>query len=109
MGPLGEGGGAVSYEPHHVILEPLLTEKSTWATADYNVVAFKVDRRANKHQIREAVEKLFDVEVAKVRTVNMHGKMRRVRWRAGYTGDWKKAYVQLKEGSSIEFFDTEVG
>jgi len=97
----------MNLDPHHIILEPMFTEKTTAATSDRNVVAFKVDRRANKFQIRNAVEHLFNVKVGKVRTVNMHGKIRRVRWRPGYTGDWKKAYVQLMPGSTIEFFETE--
>jgi large subunit ribosomal protein L23 len=95
----------MSLAAHEIVLEPLLTEKSTVATERENVVAFRVAKQANKHQIREAVEKLFGVKVQAVRTVRMHGKWRRVRWRPGYTGDWKKAYVKLKEGHTIQFFE----
>lgn len=97
----------MNFDPHHIIIEPLLTEKSTLATADNNVVAFKVVRTATKFQIRNAVESLFNVKVGKIRTVRMHGKLRRVRFQPGYTADWKKAYVQLKPGSSIEFLEAE--
>jgi large subunit ribosomal protein L23 len=90
-----------------IIQAPLLTEKSNAAMDVSNTVCFRVDKRANKHQIREAVETLFKVKVESVRTSVMPGKWRRVRWRPGYTGDWKKARVKLKAGHTIRFFETE--
>jgi len=97
----------MSVSGHHIVIEPLLSEKSNAATERTNTVCFRVDLRANKHQIREAVEKLFKVKVESVRTARLPGKWRRVRYRPGYTGDWKKAHVTLKEGHSIRFFETE--
>jgi large subunit ribosomal protein L23 len=97
----------MSLQPHEVILGPLLTERTTAAMEQSNTVSFRVDVRANKHQIRRAVEELFGVKVESVRTARMHGKWRRIRWQPGYTGDWKKAHVKLREGHSIKFFETE--
>jgi large subunit ribosomal protein L23 len=71
-----------------------------------NVLAFKVHPSANKIQVRKAVEALFKVKVAAVRTENMHGKFKRVGRFAGRRSDWKKAYVTLKPGEkSIEYFE----
>ena len=61
-------------EPHEIILGPLLTEKSTIQKETHNQVVFEVDRRANKIEIRQALEKVFDVKVTQVRTINMLGK-----------------------------------
>jgi large subunit ribosomal protein L23 len=89
-----------------VIRRPMITEKSTALREDRNIVAFEVDRRANKMQIKEAVEAQFKVRVAEVRVANMHGKMRRQGRFAGRQPDWKKAYVRLADGEkSIEFFE----
>lgn len=92
--------------PQDVILGPLITEKSTILKEKGNVLAFRVARRANKVQVRQAVEALFKVKVAAVRTENMHGKFKRVGRFAGQRSDWKKAYVTLKPGEkSIEYFE----
>lgn len=89
-----------------IIRRPLLTEKSTALHADKNVVAFVVDRRANKIDVKRAVEAQFDVRVDEVRIANMHGKMRRQGRSWGRRPDWKKAYVRLAPGEkSIEFFE----
>ena len=89
-----------------VIRRPMITEKSTALRTTANVVAFEVDRRANKIEIKRAVEALFDRKVAEVRVVHMHGKMRRRGRYAGRQPDWKKAYVRLAEGEkAIEFFE----
>ncbi len=89
-----------------VIRRPMITEKSTALRTTANVVAFEVDRRANKIEIKRAVEALFDRKVAAVRVVHMHGKMRRRGRYAGRQPDWKKAYVRLAEGEkAIEFFE----
>ncbi len=63
---------------------------------------FKVDTSSNKIEIKKAVEKLYKVEVAKVHIINKKGKKKRVRYRQGYTSDWKKAIVTLKPNNSIE-------
>lgn len=92
--------------PQDVLIGPLITEKSTILKEKGNVLAFKVATRANKVQIRQAVELLFKVKVASVRTENMHGKFKRVGRFAGRRSDWKKAYVTLKPGEkTIEYFE----
>ena len=89
-----------------VIRRPLITEKSTGLRTTANVVAFEVDRRANKIEIKRAVEAQFDRKVAEVRVVSMHGKQRRQGRYVGHKPDWKKAYVRLAAGErSIEFFE----
>ncbi len=89
-----------------VIRRPLITEKSTELRDERNIVAFVVDRRANKIQIKRAVEAQFSVKVAEVRIANMHGKMRRQGRSFGFRPDWKKAYVRLAEGEKqIQFFE----
>ncbi len=89
-----------------VIRRPLITEKSTGLRTTANVVAFQVDRRANKIEIKRAVEAQFDRKVAEVRVVSMHGKQRRQGRYVGHKPDWKKAYVRLAAGEkSIEFFE----
>jgi large subunit ribosomal protein L23 len=91
--------------PQEVIIQPLLTEKGTTLQEEQNQVLFKVHRRANKVQIREAVERLFDVTVTKVRTQVVRGKnVRRGRFE-GKRANWKKAIVHLAEGDRIEFFE----
>ena len=88
-----------------IIIKPIITERSMDAlqTGKYT---FKVYRNANKIEIAEAIEKLFDVKVAKVNTMNCNGRTKRVGRYVGKTADWKKAIVTLKEDSkTIEFFD----
>ncbi|GGO69192.1 MULTISPECIES: 50S ribosomal protein L23 [Bowmanella] len=86
-----------------VVLAPHISEKSTMAAEGNNTVVFKVLRDATKAEIKQAVEKLFEVEVNAVRTVNVKGKTKRTGMRIGKRSDWKKAYVQLKEGQDIDF------
>jgi len=91
--------------PESVILGPCVTEKGTAAGEQANQVVFRVIRSASKGAIRHTVEQLFKVTVLKVRTANFLGK-KRVRGRiAGKRPDWKKAYVTLKKGDRIEFFE----
>jgi large subunit ribosomal protein L23 len=89
-----------------VIRRPLLSEKVMEQKEGLNVVAFEVDPRANRVDVKRAVESQFkEVKVEDVRIARMHGKVRRQgRW-AGRRSDWKKAYVRLAEGSKIEFFE----
>ena len=89
-----------------VVRRPMITEKSTQLRDSVNVVAFEVDRRANKIEIKKAVEAQFDRKVAAVRIVRMHGKVRRQGRSVGRQPDWKKAYVRLADGEKpIEFFE----
>lgn len=88
-----------------VIVSPMITEKGTLVSAQSNQVVFKVKPEATKGAIRNAVEALFKVSVLKVRTSNLMGKKRRLGNSAGQRSDWKKAYVTLKEGDRIEFFE----
>ena len=84
-----------------IIKAPIITEKTT-ALNENNVVTFSVDVKANKTQIKQAVEKIFDVKVEKVNTINVKPRKRRVGRYTGLTNRKKKAIVTLKEGSSIE-------
>ena len=90
---------------HAVIQRPIVTEKSSIGREEQNLVTLAVDPRANKHEIRQAVEQLFDVEVLEVRTMRQPRKKRRVGKHMGYRPEWKKAIVRLAEGQSIEFFE----
>ncbi len=90
---------------YDVIKKPLVTEKSTIEKDSRNIIALEVDRNANKIEIKQAVEKLFKVEVDDVNTVNVAGKVKRVGKHTGKRSNWKKAYVSLKEGSNVDFFE----
>ncbi len=90
---------------YDVIKKPLVTEKSTLEKDARNVIALEVSRDANKIEIKQAVEKLFKVEVTGVNTVNVAGKVKRVGKHTGKRSNWKKAYVTLKEGSNVDFFE----
>ncbi len=90
---------------HQVIRRPLVTEKSNIGRADQNIVTLAVDPKANKHEIRRAVEELFDVSVVDVRTMRMPRKTRKVGKTSGRNPEWKKAIVRLAEGQTIEFFE----
>ena len=90
---------------HDVIRKPIVTEKSTIARETSNVVTFAVDPRANKHEIRDAVQQLFQVKVEDVHTIRMPRKSRRLGRFIGRRPEWKKAIVRLAEGQSIEFFE----
>lgn len=90
---------------HDIILKPIITEKSMAGIADKKYT-FRVATDANKIEIAKAVEEIFGVKVAKVNTMNVRGKARRVGRFTGYTSKWKKAIVTLKPDSkSIEFFE----
>ena len=93
-------------EPLQLIRRPLISEKSTRIKETTNTICFEVDRRANKIQVRKAVEKLFGVKVAQVRLANRQGKWKRMGKFLGQRKAWKKAYVRLAAGEkSIEFFE----
>lgn len=95
---------AKALHPYDVILRPLITEKATILVGERKY-AFEVDRRANKQQIREAVETAFSVRVTKVNTMNVRGKSRRVGRRYSRTRDFKKAVITLAEGETIQIFE----
>ena len=91
--------------PEQVIRRPIiLTEKATLLREKHNQVIFEVARDANKVQIRDAVQRLFKVNVTDVNTMLMRGKERRMGRGRGKMQNWKKAIVTLKEGDSIDFF-----
>jgi large subunit ribosomal protein L23 len=90
-----------------VLLAPHVSEKATLAAEGNNTVVLKVLKDANKEEIKAAVEKLFDVEVNSVRTLNVKGKTKRHGQSFGKRKDWKKAYVVLKEGQEIDFAGSE--
>lgn len=91
-------------EPYQVLLRPIITEKGTHLVERQNVYAFQVHADANKTQIKQAVEELFEVKVEDVRTQNRKGKTRRYRLKKGRTANWKKAYVKLSENDRISLF-----
>ena len=88
--------------PFDIVKHPLVTEKGNEQSSESNTYPFRVDGRANKIQIKAAVEYLYSVKVERVRTLTMHGKRRRYRWSVGRTSNWKKAYVTLAEGEHID-------
>jgi large subunit ribosomal protein L23 len=90
---------------YEVIRRPIRTEKTTDLEEYNNQVCFEVDRRANKTEIRQAVENLFDVRVLKVNTANKKGKPKRFGRVMGHRSDTKKAVITLAEGDAIEFFE----
>jgi large subunit ribosomal protein L23 len=90
--------------PQQIIVRPILTEKSAELEADFNQYTFEVHRRANKIEIRKAVEIVFGVRVDKVRTMVVRGDVRRVGRFYGKTRQWKKAVVTLHPGDSIDFY-----
>ncbi|HEB68610.1 MAG TPA: 50S ribosomal protein L23 [Desulfobulbus sp.] len=90
---------------YEVVKSPCLTEKSNTLQELQGTIVFKVDPRANKIEIKQAIERLFDVKVSSVKTANMRGKQKRVGVKSmGRTSDWKKAYITLSEGE-INFLD----
>ena len=89
---------------HEVIRRPLVTEKGVAKKDAERTLCFEVAPDANKVQVKQAVEKLFKVKVAEVRTANMEGKLRRRGRFSGYRPDWKKAYVKLKDGEKVPDF-----
>lgn len=96
--------------PEEIIRRPIaLTEKATRLKSEYNQVVFEVAPSANKVQIRQAVEELFDVKVESVNTLVQRGKVKRVGKRPMKRPNWKKAIVTLKQGDDIQFFEESEG
>lgn len=92
-------------DPYEVLRRPILTEKSSFQSDNLHRYTFEVDVRANKRQIRDAVEQVFNVQVLAVNVINVRGKRRRWGRIVGHTKDWKKAIVTLAPGQSIQFFE----
>jgi large subunit ribosomal protein L23 len=90
---------------YEVIKRPLITEKTSIQKEDYNQVSFEVDRRANRVEIRRAIETIFNVRVAEVRTMQIKGKVKQRGRIRGKRRDWKKAIVRLMPGERIDFFE----
>jgi large subunit ribosomal protein L23 len=88
-----------------VIIRPVVSEKS-YAGLEQNVYTFLVDPRANKTEIKEAIQKIWNVQVTSVNTLNRRGKVKRRGWTKGKRADQKRAIVTLAEGDSIEIFET---
>ncbi len=87
----------------NIIQAPVVSEKSSIAAEENNRFVFKVDKSANKLQIKKAVELMFNVEVDSVQVLNVKGKVKRFGRTLGKRSDWKKAYVKLKAGHDIDF------
>ncbi len=90
---------------YQVIKEPRITEKANIQKEGANQITFKVHKKANKVEIRQAVETFFKTKVLDVRTMNVRGKRRRMGKTVGKKSDWKKAVVRLAPGENIEFFE----
>ncbi len=88
-----------------VIIRPIVSEKS-YAGLERNVYTFLVDRHANKTEIKEAIQQIWNVRVLSVNTLNRSGKVKRRRFTQGKRADQKRAIVTLAEGDSIEIFET---
>lgn len=89
----------------NVIIRPLVTEKMTNLTDSQNQYGFVVDKRANKIEIKRAIEKKFEVRVRSVRTLNVLGKMKTLGRFTGRRSSWKKAVITLEQGHSIKLFE----
>ena len=90
---------------HEIIIRPLVTEKTSIQKELHNQVSFEVDRRANRIEIRRAIETIFNVRVAGVKTMQITGKTKRRGRIVGKRRDWKKAIVTLMPGERIDFFE----
>lgn len=86
-----------------ILVAPVISEKSTRLADKHGQVVFKVIPSATKSEVKQAVEKAFDVKVETVQVVNMRGKIKRFGRTPGVRSNWKKAYVRLKEGYDIDF------
>jgi len=90
---------------YNVIKEPHVAEKVNLQKELFNQLTFKVDRRANKVEIKNAVERIFKTKVLDVKTLNIKGKKRRIGRNIGKRPNWKKAIVRLAPGEKVEFFE----
>jgi large subunit ribosomal protein L23 len=95
----------MSIDIYKIIKRPIITEKTTKLKQQQNSYIFEVDINATKSQVKEAIEKLFNVDVEDVRTIIIKGKLRRYGRYEGYNPDWKKAIVKIKQGQNIKQID----
>jgi large subunit ribosomal protein L23 len=95
----------MSRDPREILIRPLMTEKSMRDKDEHNTVAFRVRPDANKIEIRAAIEAVFNVKVAAVRTASFEGKMKRMGKHQGRRPDWKKAIITLQEGHKIDLVE----
>lgn len=95
----------MNIDPHTIVKLHISTERSTRLREKNNEYVFEVDKEANKHTIKRAIESLFKVKVDRVRTIVMPGKIRRMGRYEGKTSTWKKAIVRLKKNEVISVFD----
>ena len=93
---------------YNVIRRPIITEKALTTRETEGSLVFEVAVNATKTEVKQAVEKLFNVKVASIRTANVEGKERRRGRFSGYQPDWKKAYVKLKAGEKVPDFAAEI-
>ena len=91
---------------HEIIIRPIVSERS-YSMMEENKYTFEVHKDANKYQIKDAVEEIFNVKVVRVNTMRVKPKTKRVRYIAGKTRSWKKAIVTVAEGQSIEIFGNQ--
>jgi large subunit ribosomal protein L23 len=91
--------------PYDIIKRPLITEKTSIQKEDYNQMSFEVDRKANRVEIKRAIENIFKVNVDTVRTMQIKGKTKQRGRILGKRRNWKKAVVKLMPGERIDFFE----
>jgi large subunit ribosomal protein L23 len=91
--------------PYDIVKRPLITEKTSIQKEDYNQMSFEVDRKANRVEIKQAIENIFNVNVATVRTMQVKGKTKQRGRIVGKRRNWKKAVVKLMPGERIDFFE----
>ena len=93
--------------PYNILIRPVLTEKTTQLAEQENKIVFRVHRKANKNQIRQAVESIFGVDVVKVNTIIVPGKPKRVGRTVGHRSGFKKAIITLAEGQMVDLYALE--
>lgn len=91
--------------PYDIIKRPLITEKTSIQKENYNQITFEVNRKANRVEIKRAIENIFNVNVAAVKTMQIKGKTKQRGRIVGKRRDWKKAIVKLMPGERIDFFE----
>jgi large subunit ribosomal protein L23 len=99
------GALGMKLDQHHILMHPVLTEKSTALREGQNKVAFAVHPSANKIEVKAAVEKMLNVKVVDVNMMSVRGKIKRLGRFAGRKPNWKKAIVTLKPGQKLDIFE----
>ena len=105
MAKRASGGGKASVKDYGILIKPLITEKASMVGSGGKAIVFRVRRGCSKADIKGAVERVFAVEVAKVRTCSFIGKVKRTTRTSGRTAAYKKAYVALKPGHTIDIVE----